>query len=222
MRLTHHFWTEERGLTSMLILLCIGNFILSPFIEHQKLLHIIARIVWLILLFDGITTLTRKKSRFIFLFYSAPVMMIVVNVVQMIIGGEVLAWLEFVVSLGVFAVLIGLVMARVFAEGEVTIHRVLGAILAYMLIGNLGAVIFQFMYQQNPGSFSIPAVYSEKGPDITVFLYFSYTTLTTTGYGEITPVYPFARNVVHVMQLLGVLYPAVLIGRLVGMVVGKK
>lgn len=222
MKLTRHFWTEERGLTSMLILLCISNFIISPFIEEQRLLHIIIRIFWFILLFDGITTLTRKKSPYIWVYYSVPVMLIVVNVVQMIVGGEVLAWVEFVISLGVFAILIGLVIARVFAEGDVTIHRVLGAILAYMLIGNLGSVIFHFTFQHIPGSFSIPAVYSEKGPDSTLFLYFSYTTLTTTGYGEITPVHPFARTVVSIIQLIGVLYPAVLIGRLVGMVVSKK
>jgi hypothetical protein len=54
-----------------------------------------------------------------------------------------------------------------------------------------------------------------------VFLYFSFTTLTTTGYGEILPVHAVARTLVIIEQLIGVLYPVVLIGRLVSLVTGK-
>ncbi len=67
----------------------------------------------------------------------------------------------------------------------------------------------------------IPAVYTESGVPNSVFLYFSYTTLTTTGYGEILPVHALARTMVIIEQLIGVLYPVVLIGRLVSLVAGK-
>jgi hypothetical protein len=46
-------------------------------------------------------------------------------------------------------------------------------------------------------------------------MYFSYITLTTTGYGEVLPLHPFARSMVQLEALTGVLYPVVLIGRLV-------
>ncbi len=67
----------------------------------------------------------------------------------------------------------------------------------------------------------IPAVYTETGVPNSVFLYFSFTTLTTTGYGEILPVHAIARTLVIIEQLIGVLYPVVLIGRLVSLVAGK-
>jgi hypothetical protein len=91
-----------------------------------------------------------------------------------------------------------------------------------MLIGNLWAVIFQFIYGYIPDAFQFPATTPEHGPDPATFLYFSYTTLTTTGYGEIFPAHALTRALANIEQLVGVLYPAVLIGRLVSLVVTKR
>jgi hypothetical protein len=48
-------------------------------------------------------------------------------------------------------------------------------------------------------------------------IHFSIATLTSTGYGDITPVAPFARSMSQLEQLVGVFYIAVLISRLVGL-----
>ncbi len=79
--LPKHFWTEESGLTSMLVLLCISNFIITPFFEKGQLLNIIIRIIWLALLFAGITTLseTRLHRR---LFSIIPILLIAVNMLR--------------------------------------------------------------------------------------------------------------------------------------------
>ena len=53
-------------------------------------------------------------------------------------------------------------------------------------------------------------------------MYFSYITITTTGFGEIVPLHPFARALVQVEALVGVLYPVILIGRLVSDVNTKE
>ena len=55
------------------------------------------------------------------------------------------------------------------------------------------------------------------GTDLKEFLYFSLTSLTTMGYGDITPVYPLARSLANFEALIGQLYPAILIARLVTM-----
>jgi hypothetical protein len=46
-------------------------------------------------------------------------------------------------------------------------------------------------------------------------MYFSYITITTTGFGEIVPLHPIARSLVQLEAIIGVLYPVILIGRLV-------
>jgi hypothetical protein len=53
--------------------------------------------------------------------------------------------------------------------------------------------------------------------DLKELLYFSFTSLTTMGYGDITPVHPLARSLANLEALIGQLYPAILIARLVSM-----
>ena len=53
-------------------------------------------------------------------------------------------------------------------------------------------------------------------------MYFSYVTLTTVGYGDITPLYPVARTLAAAEALVGQLYPAILIGRLVSLQIASR
>jgi hypothetical protein len=216
-----HFWTEEKGLTSMFLLLFVSNFIVFPFIEKQHVINFIIRLIWLVLLLGGIHTMSIGNKRLRIL-YSIPLLLIVVNIIRYVKESQVLTTVDFINDVAVFSLLIGMVLVKVFEGGPVTVHRVIGAIVAFMLLGNLFAVIYHFIYIHIPGSFQLPASSADSGPDKVTFLYFSYTTLTTTGYGEIVPLNALARTLVNNEQLIGVLYPAILIGRLVSLVVGKR
>jgi hypothetical protein len=216
--LPRHFWTEESGLTSMLILLCISNFIVSPFFEKGQLPNILIRIIWLALLFAGITTLseTRLQRR---LFSIIPLLLIAVNMLRYFRDSPVLVYLDILTDIAVFALLIGMVFVKVFEKGPVTFHRIVGAVAGYMLIGNLWADLFQFLYVHLPGSVQLAASDTDSVIRPATFVYFSYTTLTTTGFGDILPIHTIARTLVIIEQLIGVFYPAVLIGRLVSLTV---
>jgi hypothetical protein len=81
------------------------------------------------------------------------------------------------------------------------------------------AVLFAFLYGLTealaPGAFNIsgsPAGGAARGE---TFYYFSIVTLTTVGFGDITAAHPFARSLVMLEALIGQLYPAILIARLV-------
>jgi hypothetical protein len=215
-----HFWNEDSGLTSIFILLCISDFLVVPFFNQRLTILILVRITWFLLLVAGITTMAANRAQ-MRRFSVIPILLVVVSVLQIVLDNKFLVYIDFVVELSVFALLIGMVIIKVFEGGSVTIHRVVGSIVAYMLIGNVWAIMFQFLYAEIPGSIQIPAVYTESGVPNSVFLYFSFTTLTTTGYGEILPVHAIARTLVIIEQLVGVLYPVVLIGRLVSLVAGN-
>lgn len=220
-KLPKHFWNEDSGLTSMFILLCISNFLLLPFFTRENtLIFLFTRIIWLFLLITGITTISRTRSQ-MRIFSVIPVLLIVVSTLKLVVDFKFLVYIDFVIQLSLFTLLIVMVLVKVFEGGSVSIHRVVGSVLAYMLIGNVWAIIYQFLFVNLPGSMQIPSVYTETGVSNSVFLYFSYTTLTTTGYGEILPVHALARTMVIIEQLIGVLYPVVLIGRLVSLVAGK-
>jgi hypothetical protein len=115
----------------------------------------------------------------------------------------------------ILATTLGWVVARVvFGGGRVTHHRVMGAVLLYLTIAVLFAALYRFVGTVVPKAFAgmsmtdSPALASE-------LIYFSFATLTTTGYGDISPIHPVARSLCNVEAILGQLYPATLLARLV-------
>jgi hypothetical protein len=99
--------------------------------------------------------------------------------------------------------LLWVVARSVFAPGRVTYHRIIGAILLYLTIG----LVFVGLFSGIKISDS-PALASK-------LIYFSFVTRTSTGYGDIVPIHPFARSLCNVEAIIGQLYPATLLARLV-------
>ena len=100
------------------------------------------------------------------------------------------------------------------APGAVTVHRVLGAIALYLNIGLMFATVYRLIWYFIPDSLTnIPggAAWQAYG----TILYFSFVTLTSTGYGDVTPVHPLVRTLANVEAIIGQLYPATLLARLI-------
>jgi len=105
-------------------------------------------------------------------------------------------------------------LAQVFRDGVITHLRIQGAIAVYLLFGVGWAHAYQIVSVLHPGAFTVPPGEVALAGD---WIYFSYVTLTTVGYGDITPVQPVARTLAVGEALTGQLYLAVLIARLVAM-----
>jgi Ion channel len=105
-------------------------------------------------------------------------------------------------------------LAYVFRPEVMTVDKLFGAAAAYLMIGSLWATLYALTNLFYPGSFvGLGDVHSSELSD---FLYFSYTVLTSTGFGDIVPKTRQARAVCNLEQLVGVLYIAILIARLAG------
>ncbi|MCP3961987.1 MAG: two pore domain potassium channel family protein [bacterium] len=122
---------------------------------------------------------------------------------------------------------IGLVILReVLADGEVTRERILGSICVYLLIGLCWSAIYDILYTLDAGAFRFPAGSEPSAlaaPDGHFELvYYSFVTLTTLGYGDITPVSSVARGLTTLEAVTGQLYIAVLVARLVGLYVAHS
>ncbi len=115
----------------------------------------------------------------------------------------------------ILALTLAWIVARaVFGPGRVNYHRVVGAILLYLLIAMIFATLFAFAGLLLPGAFAGLAM--EDTPGLASHLvYFSFVTLTSTGYGDIVPVHPIARSLCNLETIIGQLYPATLLARLV-------
>jgi len=103
----------------------------------------------------------------------------------------------------------------------VTGHRIRGAIVIYLLLGLIWALLYQVVALTIPGAFRLPESLTAGVPDALrrELTYFSYVTLTTTGYGDITAVHPVARTLVMLEALVGQLYPAIVLAWLVSLAV---
>ena len=118
------------------------------------------------------------------------------------------AWLVIAVTLGI------VVVQAVFRQGRVTYHRIVGAILVYLLIAVAFATLYIFVGLSIPGAINGIAFEDDRSLASSVF-YFSFVTLTSTGYGDVVPVHPFARSLCNIESIVGQLYPATLLARLV-------
>jgi hypothetical protein len=111
-------------------------------------------------------------------------------------------------------VLIWVVSRAVFGPGRVTYHRVIGAVLLYLTIGFTFVAAYTFVGWFSPGAFS-GLVVSDSPALASDLIYFSFVTLTTIGYGDIVPLHPMARSLCNLEGIIGQLYPATLLARLV-------
>lgn len=118
-----------------------------------------------------------------------------------------------IASLGLLSVVIGI---KVFGAGTATFDRILGAITLYILIGVVWSEAYQLISIYDPGAYAgIPR--GDMPADRSTWLYFSFVTLTTVGYGDITPVAHAARSLAILEALIGQLYPAIVLARLVSL-----
>jgi Ion channel len=112
--------------------------------------------------------------------------------------------------------LLGIVLAQTLRRGPITFHRIQGAVAAYLLLGVIWAHAYSLLAILRPGAFSGP-VDTADGPR--ALLYFSFVTLTTVGYGDVLPVHPVARSLAVLEAVVGPLYLAILVARLVSLAV---
>lgn len=215
-RALENFWTKDNGLTRMLFLVCISDFIVLPLLTDKFLLKILISLIWMFLLLSGIINLSKNRTQMIILSI-IPLIYFTLNWIQIFTSRNEPGYATFIFEVASYCLLIGLLLIKVFEKGEVTYHHIIGAIVVYMIIANLWSEMYYFINQHYPGALSVPSSAMTDNLSHASFLYFSFTTLTTTGYGEFIPMRPFIRSLVMIEQLIGVLYPVILIGRLVSL-----
>jgi Ion channel len=129
-----------------------------------------------------------------------------------------------VLDLLFLGIALGVLLASVLRNERVTAGKIYGAIAVYLLIGFTWAFLFDLLDFAQPGSFHLPDLNPTPGYepylrryDPTNSIYFSFVTLTTLGYGDVTPSTVLARTLVWLEAVTGQMYLAVLVARLVSL-----
>jgi hypothetical protein len=133
------------------------------------------------------------------------------------IGHPWLRILGIICALCACLIFAALLLVRAMRDGRINVNRLIGAVGAYVLIGLSFSFAYRLLALSVDHAFAIggtPVTYAEVQWKIP---YFSFVTLTSTGYGDITPLHPYARSLATLEALFGGLFLTVLVARLVGL-----
>lgn len=111
-------------------------------------------------------------------------------------------------------------LGYVFSRESMTADKLSGAAASYLMLGVLWGYMYSITQHFFPGAFSVGGTVVAQVPGVDL-LYFSFSTLTTTGFGDIAPVHRVARMLAILEAVLGTLYVAILIARLAGIYPAK-
>jgi hypothetical protein len=120
---------------------------------------------------------------------------------------------KIVVTLAFDLIVVAVVAGAAFGPGKVTVHRILGAIILYLDVALVFANLYRLLVVARPLAFAgLPA---DPNARFSELVWFSLSSLTTSGTGALAPLHPLARSLSSLEAVIGQLYPATILGRLV-------
>jgi hypothetical protein len=211
-RALSHFWLADYGLSIFLALQVTIVFFMPMLTSVGPMGQMAADLIFSLLLISGAGAVPQRRAISIVAIVAVSVALLV-RWATWFIPDVWLLELRIASSLGCYCLLLVMVGKQVFREGPVTVHRIQGAIAVYLLLGITWAGSYELLVLMRPGAFAGSGVDQAR-----TWIYYSFVTLTTVGYGDITPVHPLARSLAVFEALTGQLYPAILLARLVSLV----
>jgi hypothetical protein len=187
-------------------------FVLPPLALTGTVGKLVADAVLSAVLVSGAVAATRRRWALVAV-AAVAVAALAVRWATWLSSGNALEELRIIAVLATLVPLCIVILRLVLRQGPVTRRRIQGAIAAYVLLGLTWSYAYTLVALCRPGAFS-----GVDGGDAPApLIYFSFVTLTTLGYGDITPIHPVARSLAILEALTGQIYPAILLARLVAL-----
>lgn len=207
------FWEADRGLSFILALLIVIIFVLPVLLTPDPGGRLVADLAFSALLVAG--AFTAAESRW--MRFSVTVLAtaaLLIRWTAAVSPSDALAIGREASTLAMLLLFAMVVAARSYRPGPVTRHRIQGAIAVFLLLGLIWATAYELLHLIHPDAFN-GAV--GNAPGALTWIYYSFVTLTTMGYGDITPVHPIARSLAAAEAVSGQLYIAVTLARLMAL-----
>ena len=208
---------KERFLS--LLIFIIAMLILGPLVEEFVQLSILMDILWSAIFVSAIYAVSQKKRHIVIAVLLVLPMLgsiwtkyFVQNKALLVVGSLCGA------AFFLFAIIQMLIF--IYSQKKVTRDLIVGAAVVYLFMALMWTFIFVVVETLHPGSFNIP-----QGQDIEAtrqFVYYSFVTLTTLGYGDITPITSMARSLCILEAVIGQLYLVAQVAWLVGVHVSQS
>jgi hypothetical protein len=206
-----NFWTQDKSFTFLLVVLSLYVFGIIPLLTENIFSKIAFLFFYYLLLTSSMPFLLKRNQKLIAL--GLVVFPFIFLIIEIYFSS---LWLQVLTDIFIilYCLFLGaIILIRTFEKGRIDNRRVQGAIIVYLLTGLIFCLIYHSIFVLH----AVKSFNGLVGSHRKEFLYFSLCTLTTDGYGDIIPITPLARSLSNLEALVGQLYPAVLIARLVSM-----
>ena len=212
------FWREDRHLSFFLAFLVLMT-IFVPMVGESRPGRIAIDLIFALMLFSGAIA-TVEKRMLMSLIIALTILEFTADlIVEFNPSFSPKGW-DTALKVVCMAILVVMTLKQTFLlPGPVSVHRVMGGIAAYLLIGVTWAFVYKLLLEMIPDAihFQTPLAVGVSTGEPGRLIYFSFETLTTVSYGDAYAVHRVARSLTTAEALIGQLYPAILIATLVGM-----
>jgi len=217
-------WQErvtEPSLTVLVVLEFFAIFVAAPLADMGLRSNPADIVLALLILSAALAVVWRNRAAAITI-ATAFILGVLTAILRQGSPSKLTICVDFGAKLTFLVTLTWVVGGAVFGPGRVTFHRVRGAIAIYLQISLMFTFLYLMMLRLVPAAFT-PAIHL-TGPTGDVLrgasggsqmVYFSLVTLTSIGYGDIVPVHPLVRSFATMEAVIGQLFPATILARLV-------
>ena len=195
-------------LLSLVGMIIVPNFLLGQFYED-----FVSFVLRSLVVFAGIHAIHESKKQ---LYWGLTIGLFVIMINLLGIfedSAQINFYLSFIIYILFYCLVAYRLMLLIIKTERVNIGVLYAAVNVYLLIGIIGGFIFMLLESSNPGSLINLNIENLSSPSN--FFYFSFITLSTLGYGDITPASQAAKSVSMILSTTGPLYLTILVALLV-------
>ena len=211
---------ENKGHRFLLSALLLVIFI-SPFLQQWSRLGWLLAVFLMLVLLAAVRTVASRARQYIV----ALVLGAIALVPQFGVLIERAEWLVTIryLAMVLFLLWVCLLLLHdiIIRSHTVTTDLILGAINVYLMVGVGHAFLYGLIEHLQPGSFTGLEALGNVAEPIIRFIYYSFVTMTTLGYGDVSPLTSYAMTASYAQAMFGQLYLAILVARLVGLYIAK-
>jgi voltage-gated potassium channel len=209
--------SKERFL--ILICLILGTIVFVPILQGFATLRIFLDIFITAIYISMVYTVSNKK-RHLYIGALLAIAMLISLWLQYFLQNDMVFAIGRVSGILLFIMVITNLLAFIFKSEDVTIEVIYAAMLVYLLMALMWSFAYGLLELINSASFNV-TLSPDQGYQMR-FIYYSFVTITTLGYGDITPATELASSFSILEAVVGQLYLVVVVARLVGMHVSSK
>lgn len=209
------YWLRDISFIMLLVMLVFSIFILPSLLESSGDVYKHQNTMFMIIFFTGIWSASNLRLIILSsILFSAGLL---VNALAISgLENDFMFEEKVVYSLNTIVFII-INLKLLFRDKEFNLERVLGAVNVYFLLALLGAFLFEIIHIIFGTSIQGDFQFTGTNKDFAHYIYFSFVSITTLGFGDIVPINQAAKMLSVFLSTIGVLFPAVVIARLVSL-----